>query len=384
MNKPIKIVYITDDLYSSGGMQRVLTMKANYLADVWGYDVTILLTEEKDLPLYYSLSQRVKVVNFDLNFYRMYNRSSLPVKFVKYRIYLRKYKKLVEQTLTDLRPDITVSLLRKDINFINSIQDGSRKVGEIHFDKSNYRVFRGPFPAFVCRFISRLWMKQLIRQLKQLDQFVVLTNEDLANWTELNNAICIHNPVTFENMESVSECTNKVAIAIGRYTYQKGFDRLLQAWKEVARQHPDWLLQVYGNGDRQPYLDLADQLGVSDSCRLNPATNDIPTRLAESSLLVLSSRYEGMPMVLGEAMACGVPPVSFACPCGPRDIIEDGVDGLLVDNGDIEQLAEKINYLIEHDDIRRKMGKQARQSIKRFQLENIMPEWDQLFKKLKQ
>ncbi len=384
MSKPIQLVYIADDLYSPGGMQRVLTLKANYLADVLGYDVTILLTEEKDIPLYYPLSERVKIINFDLNFYRMYNRSSLTVKLIKYRIYLHKYKKLVERTLKELRPDITVSLLRKDINFINSIHDGSRKVGEIHFDKSNYRVFRGPFPAFVCRFISRLWMKQLIRQLKPLDQFIVLTNEDLANWTELDNAICIHNPATFENIENISECTNKIVIAVGRYTYQKGFDLLLKAWKEVARQHPDWELQIYGSGDKQPYLDLADELGITDTCQLHPATNDIPARLAESSLLVLSSRYEGMPLVLGEAMGCGVPPVAFACPCGPRDIIQDGVDGLLVENGNIAQLTEKISYLIEQDELRKEMGKQALQSIKRFRPEYIMPQWDQLFKKLKQ
>ena len=89
-----------------------------------------------------------------------------------------------------------------------------------------------------------------------------------------------------------------------------------------------------------------------------------------------------MPMVIGEAMACGVPPVSFTCPCGPRDIITDGKDGLLAENGNIESLAEKIIYLIEHKGQRQQMGQQAQQSIRKFHLDTIMQQWDELFKKL--
>ena len=100
------------------------------------------------------------------------------------------------------------------------------------------------------------------------------------------------------------------------------------------------------------------------------------------SLFVLGSRYEGFGLVLTEAMSCGVPPVSFACPTGPRDIITDGLDGLLVKNGDIAGLAEKICYLIENEDIRREMGRNARESVKRFKKENIMSQWMDLFEEL--
>lgn len=207
-NSTIKIVYCTDDLYGPGGMQRVLSLKASYLADVLGYDVTICLTEEKGRPLFYPLSSKVHVVNFDINFYRMYDHTPFPLKVLKYKLYMRRYKKMLSQKLMELRPDITVSLLRKDINFINSIKDGSKKIGEIHFDKSNYRIFNGPLPAFICNMISHQWMKQLIKQLRKLDTFVVLTNEDLENWTELNNVICIHNPVSFDNIPVHSSSTS--------------------------------------------------------------------------------------------------------------------------------------------------------------------------------
>lgn len=378
----LKIVYCIDDLYSAGGMQRVLTMKANYLAEKLGYDVTILLTEEKDLPLYYPLSPLIHIQNFDLNFYRMYNRSSLPMKIVRYLFLMKRYKLMMKNALMDIRPDITISLLRKDINFITSIPDGSHKIGEIHFDKSNYRVFRGPLPQFICDWISKIWMKQLISKLKKLECFIVLTNEDKVNWSELNNVICIHNPATFQDVKQSSSCTNKQVISIARYTYQKGIDLLLSAWKLVNQKHPDWTLQVFGGGEKAYYQQLANQLNINSSCSLNGSTKDIGNKLTESSIFVLSSRYEGMPMVLGEAMAYGVPPVSFACPCGPRDIITDGFDGLLVENGNIQQLAENICYLIEQEIIRKQMGEKAKETIRQFDIEAIMPKWDRLFKSI--
>ena len=119
-----------------------------------------------------------------------------------------------------------------------------------------------------------------------------------------------------------------------------------------------------------------------DTLYLEEQTPDIIRNYCRSSIFVLSSRYEGFGMVITEAMSCGVPPVSFTCPCGPRDIIDDGKNGLLVENGNIEMLAEKICYLIENDEIRRKMGQQARIDVERFKIEQIAEQWKQLFEGL--
>lgn len=119
-----------------------------------------------------------------------------------------------------------------------------------------------------------------------------------------------------------------------------------------------------------------------DTLYLEEQTPDIIRNYCRSSIFVLSSRYEGFGMVITEAMSCGVPPVSFTCPCGPRDIIDDGKNGLLVENGNIEMLAEKICYLIENDEIRRKMGQQARIDVERFKIEQIAEQWKQLFESL--
>ena len=119
-----------------------------------------------------------------------------------------------------------------------------------------------------------------------------------------------------------------------------------------------------------------------DTLYLEEQTPDIIRNYCRSSIFVLSSRYEGFGMVITEAMSCGVPPVSFTCPCGPHDIIDDGKNGLLVENGNIEMLAEKICYLIENDEIRRKMGQQARIDVERFKIEQIAEQWKQLFESL--
>lgn len=248
----------------------------------------------------------------------------------------------------------------------------------------NYRDFsQENIPIFLKIPLGKLWMTQLISNIRKLDKFVVLTNEDKLYWSEIdsNKILTIHNPTSFSSRQS-SSCEDKRVIAVGRYTYQKGFDLLVEAWRLVAFKHPDWSLHVYGEGDRTELEQRIKELDLTKSLMVNGKTDSIIEKYLESSIFVLSSRYEGFGMVLTEAMSCGVPPVSFACPSGPRDIITHGVDGLLVENGNIDKLAENICTLIENEDLRKVMGGNARESVKRFRKEVIMAEWKQLFEEL--
>ena len=157
---------------------------------------------------------------------------------------------------------------------------------------------------------------------------------------------------------------------------------LIKAWKIVSEQHPDWTLRIYGDGFREELQKLIDGLGISRSCILEHTVSNIVDKYCESSIFALSSRYEGFGMVLVEAMVCGVPPVSFACPCGPRDIIDDGNDGLLVPKENINKLAEKIGYLISHENIRKEMGQRARIHVERFKIDHIASQWKEHFNSL--
>lgn len=374
-----KIAYCIPGLYYPSGMERALTLKANYLAAQKGkYEVYIIITEGRDKPPYYTLAPEVRLVQLDIRFDDLY---TVPF-FKKITGYFRKqklFRKRLTECLQQIRPDITISLLRREINFINKINDGSIKLGEIHFSRTNYRDFKNNhLPAFLQKAVAHYWTSQLIRELKKLKRFIVLSEEDKIKWTELNNVSVIYNPLSFYP-ESVSDCSNKKVIAVGRYMPQKGFDLLIACWKMVSEKHPDWTLSIYGDGMREELQVQINSLNLQKSCFLEHAVTNITDKYLESSIFVLSSRYEGFGMVIIEAMACGLPPVSFTCPCGPRDIIQDGEDGLLAENGNITHLAEKICYLIEHEDERKRLGQVARRNVERFKIENIGRQWEQLF-----
>ena len=380
-SRQYKIVYCTPALYMAGGVERVLTLKANYFADHFGYDITIILTEGKDKPLFYPLSDKVKVVNLDIGFEELWACSFIKKVFV----YLKKqhlFKKLLKQELMRIHPDITVSLLRREINFIALINDGSKKIGELHVNKANYRNFEQGEANVFKNLFARYWMRNLVYNLKQLDKFIVLTEEDRNNWVELDNIEVIPDPLTF-SPSSYSPLTERRVIAVGRYVYQKGFDLLIQSWSIVEKECPDWSLTIIGQGNRLEYESLMDELHVDRSrCKLMGPTDTIQDEYMKSSLLVMSSRFEGFGMVLVEAMSCGLPVVSFDCPCGPKDIIQDHVDGLLVEKGNVEKLAESIIWMIQHPEQRKAMADKAVENVQRFGIDQIAEKWKSLFETL--
>ena len=382
-NRPLKIVYCTPALYMAGGVERVLTLKANYFAEHFGYDITIILTEGKDKPLFYPLSKRIKIVNLDVNFEELWTCSFVKKVFV-YLSKQRIFKKRLTAELMHIRPDITVSLLRREINFINDIKDGSKKIGELHVNRANYRNFEEGDANFLKNLFAKFWMRSLVSHLKQLDKFIVLTEEDKASWTELSNVEVIPDPLAFDIAE-VSPLKAKRVIAVGRYVYQKGFDLLLQAWAKIEKHFPDWELAIYGMGDRSPYENLARQLGVDmNRCHLNGSTQNIKKEYLESSLFVFSSRFEGFGMVLIEAMACGLPVVSFDCPCGPKDIVSHDEDGLLVPSGDIDKLADAMECILYDENMRSRYASAAAKNVRRFILPEVAKRWQILFSEIKE
>ena len=377
----IHIAYCIPSLDHSGGMERVLTTKANYLAEQLGYDVSIIITDDKGTKPYFPLSEKIHVIQLDVNIDNLWQ---YPIwkRFYLYWKKMRIYKQRLGKCLNQLKPDITISLLRREINFLNDIKDGSAKIGEIHFGRYKYREANfGFLPSFANNWITNRWMAQLDHKVKKLDQFVVLTHEDATYWKGLSNLMVIPNPITIEQGVA-SDCTSKQVIAVGRYTYQKGFDLLIKAWRIVHKKHPDWTLNIYGGGKKEDLQPLVEKLGLANTLKLNGSVSSIREKYQESSIFVLCSRFEGLPLVLMEAMSTGLPSVSFTCPCGPRDIVHDGEDGILCENGNIKSLAAGICRLIEDEPLRKEMGRKATQSIQRFTIDRIMQQWDQLFQEI--
>ena len=373
-----KIVYVTPALYMAGGVERVLTLKANYFAEHYGYDITIILTEGKDKPHFYPLSPKVKVINYDLNFEELWTCSFLK----KIWVYLpkqRRFKKMLTTDLMRIRPDITISLLRRDINFINGIKDGSKKIGELHVNRANYRNFKTESVGLLKTLFAKFWSANLVSHLKKLDKLVVLTEKDREAWTELSNVKVIPNPLSF-TPHNISTQTNKRVIAVARYSHEKGIDLLLKAWAITEKETEEWRLDIYGDGNREPFERLVDLLGIDRKrCALHGRTNIVEQEYVNSSLFVLSSRFEGFGMVILEAMACGLPVVAFDCPWGPRSIVTEGKDGLLAENGNVNELSDGLFQLMNNDSLRLLMSKGCLNKVNQYKIEIIAGKWRDIF-----
>lgn len=380
-NAPLKLVYVTPAIYSAGGVERVVTVKANYFVEVLGYDVTIIVTEGKGRSSFFPLSDRVHVVNFELGFEELWNVAFCKKTYL-YLKKIRKYKRLLRAELLRIRPDITISTLRREINFINDIKDGSKKIGELHVNRANYRSVKTEKSSLIKKMFARFWSDSLVSHLKKLDGFVVLTEKDKEAWTELDQVEVIPDPIPFVPT-TFSQLTEKRVLAVTRYSYEKGIDLLLEAWAQVEKQTEEWRLDVYGNGDTTAYERMMGKLGIDrNRCQLHGYTCDVEKEYTNSSIFVCSSRFEGFGMVIVEAMACGLPVVSFDCPWGPRSIINDHEYGILVEKGNPTALAQGILSLVNDAALRMTLSGAAKRNVQSYKMEYIAAQWNRLFENI--
>ena len=375
----MKIVYCIAGTYNSGGMERVLANKANYLA-VHGYEVVIITTDQRGKQPFFDLDRRIRCHDLGIN-YEENNGKSFLNKLVHYPFKQWKHRKRLSECLKQTNADIAVSMFCNDASLLWKMNDGSRKILEIHFSRYKRRQYgRQGIWRLVDRW--RSWMDE--RTVKKYDCFVVLTAEDQSYRRNLSNITVIPNALTYSVPQShISSLTARRVIAIGRYGYQKGFDYLIDAWRIIHSFQPEWTLDIIGDGEWMNRLQQQIKENALEHCVfLKPPTRHIEDEYRRASLLVLSSRYEGLPMVLLEAQSFGLPTVSFTCKCGPKDVITEGENGFLVSEGNIPMLADRMLRLMEDDELRRCMGLSAYHHSKAFSEEKIMQRWIGLFNNL--
>ncbi|GHU81703.1 glycosyl transferase [Bacteroidia bacterium] len=383
--KKLKIVYlIPGGLYSPGGTDRITTIKANYLSEKMGYDVSAVTTEQLGRPVYFPISEKVHLYHLDIGIHANFGKENYLQKCISRYFKTRQYKKELNELLHKIQPDITVSLLGLDIEFLNDFKDGSIKIGELHFP-GNFRqlMARKLSNRFIPNFVAKIRTNNMKKACRKLARLIVLTEEEKIGWKNVNNIEVIPNALSFFP-KTTSSCDHKKAIAVGRLAYEKGFDQLIESWKTVYEKHPGWELNIFGGGDQEDNLQhLIVENNLESVVKIHPPSKDIYSQYLGHSLMLFPSRYlEALPMVLLEAMSCGLPIVAFDAPCGPKDILTDGRDGFLVEAGDKAALSEKICQLIESDELRKSMGKSAGESAFKYSEDKIMNHWIHLFETL--
>lgn len=358
----MKLLYLIAGTYRAAGMERVLANKTNWLA-AHGYDIIIATTDQRGRPDAFPMDPRIRTVDLGID-YEENNGLSFLNKLIHYPGKQLRHRTRLKALIRKERPDVVVSLFCNDAGFVPAIANGAKTVLEIHFSRfKRLQYGRRGLWAVADRLMS--WNDRRIAA--RFDRFVVLTEEDASYWGSMPNLSVIPNGRTF-TFDIPSNLSSRQVIAVGRYNYQKGFDMLLDAWKMIGTS--GWTLRIAGSGD---------ELGPVPENVVTGPSADIRREYMESSILAMSSRYEGLPMVLLEAQAAGLPIVAMACKCGPRDVVTDGVDGFLVEECDVEALAAKLSLLMRDYDLRCRMGHAAYMASDRFDAESVMLRWQHLF-----
>lgn len=375
------ILYIYAEISIKGGTDKILVEKANYLVS-HGYDVTIVTESQMGKPLSFKLEDKVCHIDMGLDFGKQYTQGSFR-RFLTYSSLMRQYKSRLKKVVNQQRPDIIISAMGRSLSLLSKMDYDGVKIGEAHTTKTHLRSLhlmeqRGG----VFKVIAKYMRWKMCRYASKLDALVLLTQNDAEDWKSVAKTFVIPNPISFFPKES-AELVNKQVIMVGRYNDAKGYDYLIPSWEIVHQRHPDWTLNVYGSGElRGQVTEWIREKHLESSIMMHDPVDNIMEKYVESSICVLSSRYEGFSLVILEAMACGVPVVSFDCPYGPRNIIKNGEDGILIEPLNYQALANGICKLMEDEDLRIQLGTNARNNVLRFSQDSIMGQWENLFHKL--
>lgn len=378
----MKIVYVYDAIARIGGVERVFVDKMNYLADKHEYDIYLITAAQGSHPLSFPLSSEVKHIDIDVRFHLLYQYSYPKRLWVKWKLNY-KFRKNFNAQIKKIDPDIIIGASWYNADIICKLKCRAKKIIESHSVKSHTGLNDG-IKRNAC--IQWIYTKQHEKYQKiieeQSDAIVALTQEDANEWKNAKCVYVIPNMINFIPEQS-SSCEIPRVISAGRLTYAKGFNKLIEAWHIVHQKHPNWKLDIFGTGELDKELnEQIIETGLQQSVTINPPTPYILNEFQKSSFYVMSSQFEGFAMVLIEAMSCGIPCISFNCPYGPQNIIQSSIDGMLIKHNDTKELSNAICYLIENEQVRKEYGRKAKENVKRFLPEYIMPQWINLFETL--
>ena len=380
----MKIVYIINSLSYKGGAERIISEKMNYMATHWGYDVSIITCYQfpETMPNSYYLSDKVRQINLCINSHIQY-KYGYPKRLWYKRYYSHLLRFKLEEAVNSVNPDILIGLGYTTADVVCQLKCKAAKIIESH----EARIYTKRFYLYEKNSIFQKFYYKLARSRylhtidRNADIVVTLTKGDAQNWKKAKRVETIPN-FSIMPISKLSDCKPKRVIAVGRLEWQKGYDRLIDIWKLVAKEHSDWQLDIFGEGSMEKELKNTIKESQLTNISIYPYTNNISIEYAASSICILTSRYEGFSLVILEAMRHGVPCITFDCPYGPKDLVNHEICGYVIENGNINQFADRLIYLMDHFDIRKQFSKAAIHKAQSYHVDTIMNQWKLLFESL--
>lgn len=361
----MKLLYVVPKIKNAGGVARVLSIKANYFVECFGYEVHVLSQNEEDELCFYNFDSEIVFHNMKLkgNLFRFFY----------------SFQKQINQKINEIKPDIILvgdnGLKAFTIPFI--VKTKAPVVFECHGSK--FIEEQEIKLNYLSKSIQKIKYKFKDFGARKCTKIVALSNENLKEWN-VENGIVIANP-SWIKIKKTSDLKSKKVIAVARNSYEKGVDRLLLIWKEIGQKYPDWTLDIYTN-DVDSLEKEAIDLEIESGINYLHFVKNIEKKYLKASVYAMTSRSEGFPMVLLEAMASGLPCIAYDCPTGPRAIITNAENGFLIPDHNIEMYIEKLSFLIENEEVRVKFGKDAIETSEHFNLDEIMEQWKMFLESL--
>ncbi len=373
----MRLIFFIPLLSTKGGQERTLVDKANWLAEI-GHEV-LFVTYVNDGPLAYPLNPKIKHTDLACHFFQIY-RCAFYRRFWRAFKLKRVFRHKMKEVVSAFQPDIiavAIPLTEFFLNDLVKISGNIPIVVESHLTCGYEAVTRG----FTEKVLDLFYSPQ--KAIRKTDLLVALTEEDAKKWCKFHHRVCvIPNPLThfIVSLPCVEKSEGRI-LCVGRLSPQKRYDRMVNAFAMIADIYPKWHVDIYGGGQEQGASILNKLVctkGLEGRVHIFPPVDDIYSEYLRSQFLVLSSDFEGFGLVIIEAMACGIPVVATDCPSGPSEIIEDRKTGLLA-KMDEKDLAEKIEWMITHEEERKRMGALAYEASAKYKKDLIIPQWEKAY-----
>ena len=378
----MKLVYLYLSLFNSGGTERVLHNKICELVRRGGYEITVITTDQDSKPNFFTFPTSVQFIDLGINYSSIDTQNPLQraiLTYKKKKLHLKRLSIL----LNKIKPDITITVYPSIAVPLSKLKDGSKKIIEFHSNRF-FRLYQGY--SGIHQIVAKYRTWQDYQFVKKFDALVVLTMEGAKQWRGISNIRVIPNaaPSRQVDFNDLSISKEKRVIAVGRLVWEKGYDRLIQAWGLLPKDIlSEWELVIFGDGEQKKNLeDLIIKQDIRSSICIKPPTKEIFNEYAKSAFSVMTSRAEGFGMVLVEALSCSIPVISFDFSCGPKEIIKNGVNGFLVEDGNIQDLAAKIEQLICDENLRFAFSQKTQLDLDKYSEDKIMKKWETFFSEL--